>query len=694
MKKVEFEYNERYQNLYQNAQVGFYRSRISDGKILDANRRFAQIFGYDNIKELSERVSTVQLYADPDVRKKMLEELRQNGEVMKFDACFLKKDGSTCWARYTARYAGEDSIEGVLIDITEEKQAEEKIKKLSQAVEQTSSLIIITDAEGIIEYVNPTVSQVTGYAPYELIGKKPDIFKSGKMDDQQYKVLWETITSGKEWHGEFCNKKKSGEFYWEAASISPIKDENGVITHFVAVKEDITERKNMEEKLRRQAYYDALTGLLNRRAFEDSLRSTLSHAQRNRQKFCVMFMDLDRFKLINDTLGHQAGDVLLKEVAERLKSILRQDDIIARLGGDEFTILLTDIKNSQTAAKVAKKVLELFKASFSINGHEFYITASIGICIYPSDGEDVQTLMKNADAAMYRSKELGRNGYQFYKTEMNERAVEMLEYEKEFRIALQQDEFKLFYQPQLELETGKIVGLEALVRWNHPDKGVLKPREFLRFIEDSSLIVSLIEKILQTVHRQSRQWQQKGFASLCVHINLSAFSFYLLNIDEIVSNVIKNSETEPCHLGLEIGEEMILKDFEHSFAALQRLREMGIHLTIDDFGVGYSSLMNLRQLPVSTLKIDKSFTRNIPDNPDDAAVAAAIITLAHSLKYKVIVEGVEDQKQLEFLKMQQCEMIQGYLVSKPLSAQDFENFMIQHENLFVNRISAVTYREI
>lgn len=421
MEKELEESRDRYKTLYINAQVGLYRSRLSDGRILEANERLAHIFGYEKVDEIVGKINSRDLYVDPEQRDKMLDELKRKGEIKKFEARLMRRDGSICWVRYTARLIRDKGcMEGVLIDITEEKEREEEIRKLSSAVEQSSSVVVITDTEGRIEYVNPKFEKVTGYSREEVVGKTTGILKSEKTDPEKCKKLWKTILSGKEWKGEFLNKRKNGEYYWEYTSISPIRNDEGEITHFVAVKEDITERKKTEDILQHQAYHDPLTGLPNRLMFMDKLYMLVSESQRSRQKFAVMFMDLDRFKLVNDTLGHDMGDKLLIGVAVKLKEYLRKGDIIARIGGDEFTLLLPGIKDKHGAARVGQKIVDIFKEPWKVDTHELYITTSIGISIFPYDGQDVQTLMKNADMAMYSAKEGGRNAYRFYDLSMSD----------------------------------------------------------------------------------------------------------------------------------------------------------------------------------------------------------------------------------------------------------------------------------
>ncbi|MEW6697879.1 MAG: sensor domain-containing protein [Bacillota bacterium] len=442
-----------------------------------------------------------------------------------------------------------------------------------------------------------------------------------------------------------------------------------------AAQQELGERRRIEEILRYQAYHDSLTDLPNRVLFNDRLSVALTQAERSTHKLAVMFLDLDYFKMVNDTLGHDMGNQLLKGIANRMSSVLRKGDTIARIGGDEFTILLQEVTRIEDAVVVAQKIINTLKEPWNIGGYEFHITTSIGISLYPNDGADVETIMKNADAALYQAKEMGRNNFQFYTPTMNDKAMKRLELENSLRKALKRNEFILYYQPQVEIHSQKIIGFEALVRWQHPQLGIVFPGEFIPVAEDTGLIVPIGEWILHTACAQNKAWQDAGFSPLRVTVNLSARQFQQYNFVKKVEQVLNETGLEPRWLELEITESLAMKDVEFSGKNLFELRKMGISLAIDDFGTGYSSLSYLKRLPIDIIKIDRTFIRDITANSDDASIVSTIIALAHNLKMKVVAEGVETEEQLHFLRQQKCYGMQGYLFSRPLPADDITRLL-------------------
>lgn len=443
------------------------------------------------------------------------------------------------------------------------------------------------------------------------------------------------------------------------------------------LRAEIAERKRIEEKIKHIAFHDALTTLPNRILFNDRLSLALAHAHRNKEMLAVLFLDLDRFKVINDTLGHSMGDQLLQGVAGRLQSCVREDDTIARLGGDEFTLLLPGITQTEHASAIACKILDAIKRPWLIDGHELFITASIGIALYPNDGETAEILLKNADSAMYHGKEEGRNNYQFYLPAIHSKSFEKMILERDLHRALERKEFVVHYQPQINVSTGRISGMEALVRWQHPDRGLLSPSEFLSLAEDTRMIVSIDEFVLHTVCAQSKAWQGAGFRPSCIAVNISAHTFQQQNLVETVTSVLKKTGLDPQFLELEITEGVAMQNLETTIHKLNRLRELGIQITIDDFGTGFSSLFYLKKFPINKLKISQLFVRDIMTDQNDKMIVTAVIALAQSLKFGVIAEGVETEGQLNFLKLQQCAEIQGYLFYKPLSADTFEKILLQ-----------------
>jgi diguanylate cyclase (GGDEF)-like protein len=441
------------------------------------------------------------------------------------------------------------------------------------------------------------------------------------------------------------------------------------------LRRDIEERKQVERSIRHMAHHDSLTQLPNRALFRDRLTHAMAQADRYQQKLAIMFLDLDRFKAINDTLGHSVGDQLLRIAGERLRTCVRDCDTVARLGGDEFTVIVEDVADSQTAAVVAQKIIDTFAQPFNLHGHEVFVTTSIGITVYPDDGEQVDSLLRNADTAMYRAKGCGRNNYQFYVADMNARARERLMLENALRRALVRDEFALYYQPRVDIYSGRVIGAEALLRWRHPDMGMIPPSEFVPILEETGMIIPVGEWALREACRQNRVWQELGLAPVRVAVNLSARQFVQKDLAGMVEQALGDSGLSSAYLELEITEELLLEHSHANTETLNKLRDLGVHISIDDFGTGYSSLSYLKRLPINTLKIDKSFVRDITRDSDGAAIASAIIAMARSLRLNVLAEGVETDEQLSFLRAQGCNEIQGYSFSQPLSADDFEKLL-------------------
>jgi diguanylate cyclase (GGDEF)-like protein/PAS domain S-box-containing protein len=457
---------------------------------------------------------------------------------------------------------------------------------------------------------------------------------------------------------------------WVLANMRAVRDADDAIVLLEGTIEDITDRKLAEERVQFLAYYDALTGLPNRSLLHDRLERALAGARRRQEKVALLFLDLDRFKVINDSLGHSVGDLLLQEVAERLRKWARAQDTVARIGGDEFLIALTAVKDAPDAAVAAERIMDAMAPEFAIQGRSFTVTCSIGISIYPDHGADGETLIKNADSAMYSAKDSGRNAFRFFTDDMNSQAVERLTLEHSLRVALDRKELFLEYQPQLDVATGQIIGFEALIRWRHPDLGLVRPDKFIPVAENSGLIVPIGEWVLRTACATARAWQQQGLPAVPVAVNVSAVQFGQEGFRQLVRRVLRETSLSPEYLELELTESLLLSNADVTFRILQELKAMGVTLAIDDFGTGYSSLSYLRQFPVSKLKIDRSFVHNVALNPDDAAITAAIISMAKSLNLKVIAEGVENEAQMSFLRDHHCDEIQGYYFSKPLMAED------------------------
>lgn len=566
-------------------------------------------------------------------------------------------------------------------EIAERKQAEVSIRKLSSAMEKVADSIFITDANGVIEYVNSAFVIVTGYERDEAIGKSARILKSGSHDEKFYAQIWETLLRGEVYRHVIVNRRKDGQLYHEAVTITPLTDPQGNVTHFISSGKDMSESIQAQERLHHLAHHDALTGLPNRVLFVERLKHALQRANHRKRAVAVMFLDMDRFKMVNDTLGHEAGDRLLQAMAARLLACVREGDTIARFGGDEFAGLLNDVASPEDVAPIVGKFLEALAPPFVIDGHELFVGGSIGVSLYPDDGADPQTLMKNADTAMYCAKQRGGNSSEFYYAGMNENALARLGMETGLRHALDRQEFIVHYQPQIDLKTGEVVGFEALLRWERPDAGPVSPKEFIPVLEETGLIVPVGEWMLRTACEQHRAWRAAGLPPLRMAVNISSRQFEASDLPETLQRVMQDATMPAEFLELEITESILMKNAARDMQALQALNAIGMRFAIDDFGTGYSSLIYLKRFPIDILKIDKAFVRDITDNGDDAAIVRAIITMAHSLGIQALAEGVETREQVEFLRQQGCDLAQGYYFSPPLSASETERFLAEKRSL-------------
>jgi diguanylate cyclase (GGDEF)-like protein/PAS domain S-box-containing protein len=562
--------------------------------------------------------------------------------------------------------------ERVVQRTSELSEAIKRLKMQAAALEAAANAILITDFNGTIVWVNYAFTTMTGYSKEEALGNNPRLLKSGEQPESYYAKLWSTIKSGKVWKGEIVNRRKDGTTYTEEMTITPLTRDVGhpANRYFIAIKQDITDRKLAEERVQFLAYYDALTGLPNRTLLQDRLAKALGGAHRRKDKVAILFLDLDSFKIINDSLGHSVGDLVLQEAAERLKRWAREQDTVARVGGDEFLLVLTGLKDVADAAVAAERIVNMMTAGFVVQGHSLNVSCSIGVTIFPEHGADCETLIKNADAAMYCAKENGRNWFRFFTEDMNAQVVERLTLESSLRLALGREELFLVYQPQVDIATGRITGLEALLRWQHPKLGLVPPDKFIRIAENSGLILPIGEWVLRTACRQARKWQDEGLPAVSLAVNVSAVQFRQEGFCELIRKVLHETGLAPQYLELELTESLLLSSGDVTLSVLQALKAMGLKLAIDDFGTGYSSLSYLKKFPVSKLKIDRSFVRDIAVNLDDAAITTAIISMAKSLNLKVIAEGVEDEAQMSFLCAYHCDEIQGYYFSKPLAPED------------------------
>ena len=565
---------------------------------------------------------------------------------------------------------GIHCISGMGIDISERRRSEAALRLRDRALQASLNAIIITDLEGNIEYANPAFEKITGYTIEETLGRNCRFLQNGDSDQPGLEMIRSAIHAREEGVALLRNYRKDGQFFWNDVHIAPVPDPDGSTTHFVGVLNDITDIKEYEARLARQENVDALTELASRAALKNRIRQAILAAQRGNSVVTVGFMDLDNFKFINDSLGHNIGDKLLRRVARRLSACVREHDMIARYGGDEFAFVLTGQQDKESVSNLMRRMLKTVDRPFNIDGHQLFVSCSIGVSFYPKDGLDVDTLLRDADAAMYRAKEAGRNTFQFYTPALNLRVTERLSMEARLRRALANDEFILHYQPKVDLRSGTMVGIEALLRWL-PEKGeMVPPAVFIPLAEETGLIVAIGEWVLRTACSDAKMLQDTGLATMRVAVNISARQFEPNTLTTVVRDALHDSGLASECLELELTESLVMQNPEEVISVLRGLKEMGLRLAIDDFGTGYSSLSYLQRFPVDRLKIDQSFVRDIGADPNDAIIARAVISLGHSLGMSVIAEGVSSREQLIFLRENGCDEIQGYLFSRPVPIEE------------------------
>lgn len=693
IKKTEIAYRQMANTLVKAqkiANIGNWSYRLKDSK-MECSDQIYKIFDRDQKIEPISFDSLVS-WIHPDDRCSLITFQREVHSIVAKKTTYLsphlfrlvRPDGDIRWIEVTAEPEFNDTGKpthcfGTAQDITERKHAETTLSKLTLAVEQASNSIFITDLDGTIEHINKAFTRVTGYTAREVIGKNPRILSSGKNPPSTYKEMWTLLSQGKEWRGELINRDKFGNEYIEASLISPIHDNTGKVINYLAIKDNVTEKRQADERIKQLAYFDQLTGLPNREQLNQCFEYTLALSKRNDSSFSLMFLDLDHFKNINDTLGHSVGDKILMETAKRLKSVLRGNDTLSRTGGDEFILLLPDT-DEESARDVAVNLLQLMSHPCHVDQHELVSTLSIGIAMYPEDGKDFETLSSNADTAMYRVKNDSRNGYCFFTEQMQAHSARSLKLVNALHSALKNNQLSLHYQPQLSLKDGHIIGAEALLRWHHPEMGMVPPAEFIHIAEISGQILEIGEWVIRTAVNQLKKWIDKGLPPFVMAVNLSATQFRHPNLPEMVSQILDEAQLSHKYLELELTEAVMMDNPDTAIKVMNNFYDLGIHMSIDDFGTGYSSLSYLKKFKTYKLKIDRSFVTDITQDPDDKAIVLAIINLAKSLGILTIAEGVETADQLAFLRQHGCDEVQGFYLSKPLSAREFEPYALSFEN--------------
>jgi diguanylate cyclase (GGDEF)-like protein/PAS domain S-box-containing protein len=591
-----------------------------------------------------------------------------------------KRDGTLIDVEIASHRLGFGNVDAVMVlahDVTDRLKAEAHLRLAARIFEQSTEGFVITDAGNNIVMINQAFSAITGFSEADVIGRNPRILASGLHDRDFFEAMWKAVNTEGHWQGELWNRRKDGTVYPEWLIISRLLDDKGKVIHYIGIFNDISQYKAAQEDIQRLAHFDPLTGLPNRFLLHDRVNQAISKAKRNRDPLAFLFVDLDHFKNINDSLGHRIGDELLSLVAQRMKSLVREQDTVSRQGGDEFILILPDT-NAEGAAYTARRLLEFLAQPYLLYRYELVVTPSIGIAVYPDDGENFEALAQCADVAMYRAKSEGRNGYCFFTAEMHENSMRRLHLQNALHRALELGQLQLFYQPQVALQTGRVIGVEALLRWQHPEWGMIPPAEFIPIAEDCGLIIQVGEWVLRSAVRQLKAWMDRGLAPVTMAVNLSAVQFRQSGLPALVAQILLEEHMPPHLLELELTERIAMSNAPGAIAVMDKLHTCGIRMSLDDFGTGYSSMSYLKRFKVYKLKIDRSFISDVTQNPEDKAIVLAIIGLSRNLGFRTIAEGVETEEQLAFLREHGCDEVQGYYFSRPLAAVELEEFLRGH----------------
>ncbi len=671
----------QYRSLFENAVEGIYRSTPS-GRYLNANAALAHIYGYDSPKDLITSLTDIAqvLYVHPGDRDRFKQLLDRHQVVRNFEAQVYRKTGEIIWISENARVVRDATgtvicYEGTVQDITERKQAEDRLRLAATVYENVGEAIIVTDAQNQVSAINPAFSRMTGFTAEQAVGRTAVFIADELNDSATLADAWSCARRGESWQGELCARRANGELFPVQATLTGVTDGNGDVVSFVMVASDVTRRKMDEQSIRFHARHDALTRLANRRTVVEALKDAILQAERDESRLALLFLDVNRFKDVNDSLGHAAGDELLKQVARRLKGCVRASDLIGRLGGDEFVVALPAIADAKGAMACVEKVLYAFSDPFDLGEQQLYVSTSVGVALYPDHGTSAEALLSSADAAMYHAKANG-TPFRFYDNDMNHQAAERVNLENDLRHAMADGQFRLFYQPKVDGITRRVVAAEALIRWTHPRRGPVSPALFIPVAEQAGLIGTIGEWTLMEACRQMRLWLDDGLDFGCVSVNLSPAQFLDATLKDKVERALRTFRLAPSMLELEITETMMAADVDRVIAILTDLSRMGVRLAIDDFGTGYSSLAYLKLFPVDVLKIDRAFVTGLPGNGKDAAIVSSIATLAENLDFEVIAEGVETTAQADSLLARGVTRMQGFLYSPAVPPDDFARLLV------------------
>lgn len=668
---------ERFRSLFERLPAIAVQGYSAERKVIFWNAASERLYGYSADEASGRKLE--ELIIPPEWRETVKSQIQgwlDHGQpILPGELLLMRKDGtrvpvfsSHVWLE---NLQGETEMYCLDVDLSALKQAEAKLR-LSEAVFNDSAEgILVTDSDNCIVSVNEAFCRITGYTPEEVVGKTPSMFSSGRHDYAFYASMWRSLLDKGRWHGEILNRKKNGDIFPAWLAISAVEDELGNISHFVAILSDFSEKRAFEEQLEFVANHDALTGLPNRVLLRDRAERAMMAAAREGSGVALVVVDLDHFKIINDSLGHASGDRLLIAIVERLQASLGEEDTFCRQGGDEFILLLSAATGQDRLACKLQQMLESLARPFDLDGQALIVTASMGVAQYPGDARNVDDLLLKAEAAMYHAKQAGRNAYRFFSHKMNADSHERLALQSRLSQAIEREQLLLHYQPQVDLRTRRIIGAEALVRWTDGERGLVPPGKFIPVAEESGLIIPVGEWVLREACRQLQEWRQQGLPALSMAVNMSALQFKRSDPVETVRQILQETGLPGHCLELELTESILIDDANSILETLRRLKSLGVQLAIDDFGTGYSSLAYLKRFPIDKLKVDQSFVRDIVGDADAAAIVHTIIQLGRNLKMRTLAEGVETESQLAFLRVEGCREAQGYLFSKPVPSAEF-----------------------